>query len=581
MADLDYPAPKKIRQDGIPPELSFEEVIKNRTASPCSLSDFMDYLVYIERSAENLQFFLWYIDYVQRWSSLLPRQKALSPPWNPPPDHHDSPDPDSPLSSKASPTHHRSRERSSEKLTKILAIMDLDSERNGLFSSSSSSSSRTNLDSNDPPTPFSPPPPPVALRSPTTPKSITSSSSLTTSLLSPTELTSPKPDWQPFTIPPNQLEHARIMRHYLSSSSSSPSSSSPRRLPSLPPQDRSACLLAAQHTTHPSSLLPAFAFVESRLRQRSHPAFIRWSLRNASAARLALVRLLAAAVVVAGLVADCLLIMSRLAVGWRVVCLVFWWPGLAGWVAAGKGVEVGLWWRGRRMRWPWEGEGEEEEGVEGLVGQEEEEEQEEEGVGEDGREEGKGGEKRRRRRRRTWWWFGVEVGSEGESKSGRLGSSIVVGDVVKGLGKTHSTTTTTTTTTTMTSNTAGGSHHQPSRSISTSGSGSTSFTTTSSSPSSTKPTTHIKPRQSKYFTPLGPSNDFSHEPWLAEYQSQSFWARALGRRGKINNNTTVPIRERALLAWQDRVVFVSVLWSGLAATLLTVASLFAPVLGLF
>jgi hypothetical protein len=39
----------------------------------------MDYLVYIEHSAENLQFYLWYRDYVRRWNALPASERALSP----------------------------------------------------------------------------------------------------------------------------------------------------------------------------------------------------------------------------------------------------------------------------------------------------------------------------------------------------------------------------------------------------------------------------------------------------------------------------------------------------------------------
>jgi hypothetical protein len=39
----------------------------------------MGYLVYIEHSAENLQFYLWYRDYIRRWNALPASQRALSP----------------------------------------------------------------------------------------------------------------------------------------------------------------------------------------------------------------------------------------------------------------------------------------------------------------------------------------------------------------------------------------------------------------------------------------------------------------------------------------------------------------------
>ena len=41
----------------------------------------MNYLKYIELSAENLQFFLWYRDYVNRFDRLPANEKALSPEW--------------------------------------------------------------------------------------------------------------------------------------------------------------------------------------------------------------------------------------------------------------------------------------------------------------------------------------------------------------------------------------------------------------------------------------------------------------------------------------------------------------------
>jgi hypothetical protein len=43
----------------------------------------MDYLVYIEHNAENLQFFLWYKDYCKRFEALPEREKSLSSPFYP------------------------------------------------------------------------------------------------------------------------------------------------------------------------------------------------------------------------------------------------------------------------------------------------------------------------------------------------------------------------------------------------------------------------------------------------------------------------------------------------------------------
>ena len=40
----------------------------------------MNYLLYIEFSAENLQFYMWYRDYVKRFTNLSAKEKSLAPP---------------------------------------------------------------------------------------------------------------------------------------------------------------------------------------------------------------------------------------------------------------------------------------------------------------------------------------------------------------------------------------------------------------------------------------------------------------------------------------------------------------------
>ena len=87
-------------KDSIPAELSFENIIEGRTLpvcpsipltlvamwltsfrQPCSLEDFLDYLVYITHDAENLQFYLWLRDYTKRFNALPKSERALSPEW--------------------------------------------------------------------------------------------------------------------------------------------------------------------------------------------------------------------------------------------------------------------------------------------------------------------------------------------------------------------------------------------------------------------------------------------------------------------------------------------------------------------
>jgi hypothetical protein len=46
-----------------------------------TVRDFMNYLIYVEHSAENLQFYLWYKDYVRRFSEAKTADLALAPEW--------------------------------------------------------------------------------------------------------------------------------------------------------------------------------------------------------------------------------------------------------------------------------------------------------------------------------------------------------------------------------------------------------------------------------------------------------------------------------------------------------------------
>jgi hypothetical protein len=48
---------------------------------PCTTRDFLNYLRYVEHSAENLQFYLWFRAYIKRFDTLPPSEKVLSQPW--------------------------------------------------------------------------------------------------------------------------------------------------------------------------------------------------------------------------------------------------------------------------------------------------------------------------------------------------------------------------------------------------------------------------------------------------------------------------------------------------------------------
>lgn len=52
-----------------------------QAGQPMTIRDFMNYLIYVEHAAENLQFFLWYKDYVKRFQGAKPADKSLAPEW--------------------------------------------------------------------------------------------------------------------------------------------------------------------------------------------------------------------------------------------------------------------------------------------------------------------------------------------------------------------------------------------------------------------------------------------------------------------------------------------------------------------
>ncbi|KAM0326967.1 hypothetical protein ACHAQA_006088 [Verticillium albo-atrum] len=64
---------RSISSDGrgkssVPPHLSLDRVLANKTCSPMSLYDFYMYLKHIEYSPENLEFYVWFKNYEARWA---------------------------------------------------------------------------------------------------------------------------------------------------------------------------------------------------------------------------------------------------------------------------------------------------------------------------------------------------------------------------------------------------------------------------------------------------------------------------------------------------------------------------------
>ncbi|KAL8990859.1 MAG: hypothetical protein Q9177_000588 [Variospora cf. flavescens] len=295
----------------IPAKLSFENIVQNKAQTPCTLQDFLEYLVYVSHDAENLQFWLWLQDYTKRFYADSPAERSLSPPWSTagtfqrtrdvphqPPKSADksrfgasgynfdqqelstTPRFDKPSFIAGTANTQRSWAHSAEdadgqaelkrQACRLLTLPDID------------------LWDQDP------------------------------------KLTSPAANQ------PHRYEIDRIISHYLSSDS-------PREL-NLSPQTRAAVLDALQHTTHPSGFSPACDIVESILRAHSYPNFIRWSLRNVNEPRARFIRRISVAHVVLAVLMAFFLALSNEARGWRLWCFPLLLIGLPVAIAAHKGI---------------------------------------------------------------------------------------------------------------------------------------------------------------------------------------------------------------------------------------------------
>ncbi|EEQ30240.1 hypothetical protein McanCB56680_001237 [Microsporum canis] len=308
--------------------LSFESIVNGCTCSPCGLVDFMNYLIYVERAAENLQFYLWYQDYIQRFAALSESQWALSPPW------------------------------SEEQRKKVIKLNNQAKERAkcapsivGAFMATPAfpAVAETELDDL---TPFA-----------TRPNS--SHNDFEISSLS-------RGDWfewdgglkaseesidessafdginplEPFTIQPHRKEINRIISTYILDNA-------PRQL-NLTSIERTIVMQALSATTHPSAFAGVLQEVEWNLRQQSHPQFLRWSLNNSNHSRLLCARVLSTVVIAFGLALAIVLVFSKVHRGWRMFSALLLFPGIASLIAAMEGTCMLFLCFYKRQLHPWE-----------------------------------------------------------------------------------------------------------------------------------------------------------------------------------------------------------------------------------
>lgn len=294
----------------------------------------MDFLVYIEHDAENLQFYLWYRDYVKRWAQLPEREQALAPIWT---------------SQQAQAARNEGMtEKSNGKINnseaaKILKGTDFDPK-----------AKKTNNDASTP-NPFNTPPrtPSNEGRESMAPSTVgwsEDASTLGNSMVHHEKKSANAFEevgaHQPFTIQPFREEVSRIISIYIADGSV-------RNL-NLSGKERTALLKALSTTTHPSAFQDVVATVEFTLRHQLHPNFIRWTICNGNAPRQTFAQGLGIAGIIAGIVFGVIMCLSSANRGWRAFSFLAFFIGIATLYAGWKGMCVVLHGMHHRHLRPWE-----------------------------------------------------------------------------------------------------------------------------------------------------------------------------------------------------------------------------------
>ncbi|PSK33590.1 adenylosuccinate lyase [Elsinoe australis] len=320
---------------GIPDALSFDRIINGGTCPPCTVRDFMNYMKYIEHDAENLQFYLWFRNYSERFFQLPKHEQALSPLW-------------STQRTEADTTAiHTNNKQLPASVAEFFQGTDFDNAPktddypHDSFSEPRGHSSDTKhtLSVNDSHTDLS--------------NTHTFSARSTDDTYASAGL-----QWAPFTTNPFREEISRIIAIYIAPDS-------PRQL-NLSSRERDAVLHALQNTTHPSAFHAATTSVEYTLRHQAHPNFIRWAICNGNRSRVVFARGLGVSVILLSLIASIVLALSSAPRAYRAIPLAGYLIGISTLIAAYKGMCVVLHGMHHRHVRPWELFGDENAAAGGL-----------------------------------------------------------------------------------------------------------------------------------------------------------------------------------------------------------------------
>ena len=291
----------------------------------------MDYLTYVSRDAENLQFYLWLEGYRKRFPETSHNEQALSPRW--PGNDFRSPRAIESIQSGESFSTIKAKVQLSEEFR-----LDFDSGKHRPNTSRRDYEEKQNLASG-----------PIAL-------AVDDANAQAGLKWASCEFAAALKDLPGIsilirallvvTIQPFRSEVANIITHYFAADA-------PREL-NLSHRTRTTVLHALQHTTHPSAFAPAADVVEATLRGQCHPNFIRWSICNGNRPRVVFVRYMGIIHFLGGLTLAIFLILSDTSRWWRIFAFALLYVGIDIGVAAWKGlcmiIHTG---RNRALR-PWE-----------------------------------------------------------------------------------------------------------------------------------------------------------------------------------------------------------------------------------
>lgn len=298
----------------------------------------MNYLVYIEHSAENLQFFLWYRDYLKRFNELPSNERALAPEWSAEQAEMDAqaiqgtPGPKQQISAETAAVF-----KGTDFAPPIASVVEV----------------KGNPFSTPPRTPNG-----EKYRESVAPSERAWSENCSTLMSNTNKSFQTKTagafqgadlKWQPcessscstnqdyvnfwvVTIQPFREEISRIIAIYIADGA-------PRQL-NLSAKERTTLLHALANTTHPTAFRMVVHTVEWSLRHQAHPNFIRWTICNGNAPRVVFARGLGVAGILGGIICAILITLSNAGRGWRVLSAVGFMIGVATLIAAWKGMCV-------------------------------------------------------------------------------------------------------------------------------------------------------------------------------------------------------------------------------------------------